>query len=170
MTDDPDRTQNDEDIAVQLDKYVIAQLPKIEPEEAPRSWGEVARRVNGHLMSLAEGVFRLPAEAIDATARVFKSIGALFEKRVDLSHEKADSKENRLQAKAARKRLPDHKHIIESRKKFEARLNGFLANGVPVAIEKLEDGGVAVYLLPQEALGAARAVIKGELPAPNAAT
>lgn len=163
-------TDATEKAGIQVDIYGIQ--AKIHPadveEPEPRSWKEVGRAVNRHLMSLAAGIPGLLAEAVIGTKRVIRGVTSLprsIGRRIEGAHKAADERENRQQDQLAAGKiqaLPPS----EASDALEAKILELQARGIPVKIVDLGDGRTGIFIVQPEHQELAQELAKFALPPP----
>lgn len=151
-----------EDPYVQIDVYGIkvkaGGRPVADQTTPPRTWREVASRINRHLMEWAVAPFAIVAAVADATQNLLRGLPAMFTRRVEQSHSEADRREEKKQQEelllGEREKAvdllpaPTEDSPVEenARDQFERLKVEFKDKGIEVEIREMPDGNFSINM------------------------
>ena len=147
----------------EIDVYGVKLKTELHPrppgDPDPKSWAEVWKKVNEHLMAFVANFFGGLPDTVKTYRSVVRGLGGLSDsmnERIARSHEIADSQEAALQVEA---------HVVEPLSPDEALANAELifarlqAKGVKVTMHQLPDGQWTVIAVRPELEEAAEQAI-----------
>lgn len=155
--------------AIQIDCYGIK--AKVQPtgQKRAKTWKQVGRRVNRHLMTIAEGVVGLPAAVLHGATQLVEGLGVLpsaIAARMAKAHNQAERREDQKQA-ALHSGASVARTVAEASGRLESVLLNQQARGTALQIVDLGGGRVAIVLVRPDQQDLAHEFLQHALPVPD---
>lgn len=143
-------TDTDSDrLTIVVDKYRVLVPKSSLGEDTPKSWREVGRQVNGHLMRLAAGATRLLAEVVESATRLVRGVAGIpasISKRLEAAHDSADYSEGRAQQGSDRS-----VSAAKAEEEITAILTKYSVKGYLSGVHQSADGRPVIVILRPDA-------------------